>query len=68
MYRDHENIMMLEKRLEAAQQTYTDFSSDCLTWAPDNPKWDRLAELHQDIEELKQRLNFAWQDAYEEDY
>ncbi len=66
MYRDYESIPMLEKRLEAARQTYTDFSTDCLNWEPNDPKWDRLAELHEDIEELKDRLNFAWQDAYED--
>ena len=58
MYRDYENPRVLEKRLEELKAEI------------DNPELDDEERyyLYCDIEDLRQRINFAWQDEYEDDF
>lgn len=54
MYRSYENPYTLEDRLEKAKER--------LSKDPFNE------DLAQEVAELKERVNFAWQDEYQEDY
>lgn len=55
MYRQYENPKTLEERLEEAQKRLAE-----------NPYDEDLAN---EVAELKERVNFAWQDdEYDEDY
>ena len=56
MYRSYENPYRLQDALEQANARY-----DALKWdAHADP--GELFRVHEEIEELKERLNFAWQD------
>ena len=63
MYRQYEDPRKLEKMLEDARtQLETAKQED-----PDDV--DRLIDLCQEVESLKERVNFAWQDEeYDEQY
>ena len=60
MYRQYENPYNLEKQLEELKKEY---------WAAVEANTDEetLFNLAENITELKERINFAWQDD-EEDY
>ena len=53
MYRSYENPRRMEELLEEAQKRLSDAiargDDDCI-------------DLYQEVEELKERVNFAWQD------
>lgn len=53
MYRSYENPHTLEERLADAKKRLSE-----------DPMNEALAE---EVEELKDRVNFAWQDEYQED-
>jgi hypothetical protein len=58
MYRQYENPYTLEKRLEELEERRAKCTDEY-----------ELEGLDQDIAELKERINFAWQDdEYDEDY
>lgn len=59
MYRQYENPWSLQERLEAAERALSDAQA-----AGDDE--ERLIDLHREVEELRERVNFAWQDEYEE--
>ena len=60
MYRQYEDPIYLEKMLAETQAEYEKVKAE-------NPEDDYLIDLYQDIMELKERVNFAWQDdEYEE--
>lgn len=62
MYRQYENPNKLEKRLEELKEEYRIATEE-------NADEDRLESLEYDIAELKERINFAWQDEeYDENY
>lgn len=63
MYRQYEDPRKLEKMLEDARTQLEAAKQE----DPDNV--DRLVDLHQEVESLKERVNFAWQDEeYDEQY
>lgn len=63
MYRQYEDPWMLEDRLEDAKRRLEIAEDE----DPDND--DRIIDLLEEIEELKERINFAWQDQeYDENY
>lgn len=66
MYRNYENPHELEEELQVAQKFYDKLVADCINWEAASPRWDYMASVHEDIEDLKARINFAWQDAYED--
>lgn len=51
MYRSYENPEALKKELEALQHEFTAATDD-----------ETRLSLHDEIEEIKERLNFAYQD------
>lgn len=55
MYRQYENPYKLEKQLEELNQQYCDAVEN-------NADEDTLINLAMDINELEERINFAWQD------
>lgn len=55
MYRQYENPHKLEKQLEELKQQYCDAVEN-------NADEDTLINLAMDINELEERINFAWQD------
>lgn len=58
MYRQYENPFKLEDQLKELQAQYAAETDE-----------DVLIDLAQEIEELKDRINFAWQDdEYDSDY
>ena len=63
MYRQYEDPWKLEDRLDAARERLEIAKQE----DPDND--DRIIDLLEEIEELKERINFAWQDQeYDENY
>lgn len=59
MYRQYENPVALESRLEDAKKQLADAVAR-------NAGTIELEDLHDTIMDLEERINFAWQDAYEE--
>ena len=55
MYRQYENPRELEKQLKELRQEYDNAKSN-------NANEDTLISLAMDINELEERINFAWQD------
>ena len=61
MYRRYENPYKIEQRLNALKTEY-----DKLKEVTDE---EALVDLHCEIEDLEERLNFAWQDdEYDSEY
>lgn len=58
MYRQYENPNILKERLENSKREYN-------LALENNADVETLISLHDDIEDLKQRLNFAYQDMEE---
>jgi uncharacterized sporulation protein YeaH/YhbH (DUF444 family) len=56
MYRQYEDPRKLEKMLQDAERRLSDAQ------ASGTDDLDRLIDLHQEVEELRDRVNFAWQD------
>ena len=56
MYRQYENPYKVERLLHEAKTAY----ENAKKYDPDDT--DLLASLAQDVAELEERLNFAWQD------
>lgn len=62
MYRQYENPFKVQKMLEAALEEYEKAKQE------DGEDWDRLIDLANEVESLRERVNFAWQDEeYDED-
>jgi hypothetical protein len=59
MYRQYEDPYMLEKKIEELKKQYRQAIEQ-------NADEDILTYLACDIAELKERINFAWQDDEEE--
>lgn len=55
MYRQYEDPYKLEKQLKKLRREYDNAKEN-------NTDEDTLVELSQDIHELEERVNFAWQD------
>lgn len=55
MYRQYEDPYKLEKQLKELRREYDNAKEN-------NTDEDTLVELSQDIHELEERINFAWQD------
>lgn len=55
MYRQYEDPYKLEKQLKELRREYDNAKEN-------NTDEDTLIELSQDIHELEERVNFAWQD------
>jgi len=56
MYRDYENPRTLEKRLEEARQALESAKQR-------GADLEEIILLHEDVEDLRERVNFAYQDA-----
>ena len=66
MYRQYENPRELTKQLEAKKARYEELEAKVNKGELD---FDVLVDAHEDIAELEDRVNFAWQDEeFEEDY
>lgn len=66
MYRQYENPRGLEKQLEEKKARYEELKAKVDNGELD---FDVLVDAQLDIDELTERVNFAWQDEeYEEDY
>jgi len=59
MYRQYENPEALESQLEDAKKRLTEAIAN-------NADTSVLEDLHDTIMDLEERINFAWQDAYQE--
>ena len=59
MYRQYENPVALESHLEDAKKRLAEAVAK-------NAGTIELEDLHETIMDLEERINFAWQDAYEE--
>lgn len=59
MYRSYEDVYILEERLKDLKEEYN-------RAVEENADIDTIISLSEDIAELKERINFAWQDDYEE--
>lgn len=59
MYRQYENPYTLEKQLEELKEKYCEAVEE-------NANDDILTSLMFNIMDLEERVNFAWQDQYEE--
>jgi len=65
MYRQYENPGKVRKMLEAAEEELARAKEE----DPENIDIDLIIDLANEVESLKERLNFAWQDdEYDEDY
>ena len=63
MYRPYENPWKLEDRLEEAQKRLEQAKEE------DPENIDRIIDLVNEVESLKERVNFAWQDQeYDDNY
>lgn len=58
MYRQYEDPYVIEGYLKEAKERLNKAKAE----ARNDDDWDRLVYLYQDVEELEERLNFAWQD------
>ncbi len=56
MYRSYENPRTLENLLHDAKERF-----EALRWQTDADP-EELFRVHEEIEDLKQRINFSWQD------
>ena len=62
MYRQYENPYKLQEQLKELKEEY-------LNAVEQNADENILADIEYDIAELKERINFAWQDEeYDENY
>lgn len=59
MYRQYENPEALESQLEDAKKRLAEAIAN-------NADTSVLEDLHDTIMDLEERVNFAWQDAYQE--
>ncbi len=57
MYRQYEDPAVIEQYLKDAEARLEKAKAECA-----DPCDDSLIDLYQEVEELKERLNFAWQD------
>lgn len=63
MYRQYENPAKVQKMLEAAEEELARAKEE------DPENIDLIIDLANEVESLKERLNFAWQDdEYDEEY
>lgn len=63
MYRQYENPAKVQKMLEAAEEELARAKEE------DPENIDLIIDLDNEVQSLKERLNFAWQDdEYDEDY
>lgn len=65
MYRQYENPGKVRKMLEAAEEELARAKEE----DPENIDIDLIIDLANEVESLKERLNFAWQDdEHDENY
>ena len=63
MYRQYENPVTVQEMLEQAQRQYEQAKQE------DPENIDLLIDLANEVESLRERVNFAWQDEeYDENY
>jgi prephenate dehydrogenase len=58
MYRQYENPYVIEQYLKEARERLNKAKAE----VRNEDDWDRLTDYYQDVAELEERLNFAWQD------
>lgn len=58
MYRQYEDPYVIEQYLKEAKERLNKAKAEVRS----DDDWDRLVGLYQDVAELEERLNFAWQD------
>lgn len=61
MYRDYENPRELENQLKELKQMY-------LNAIANNSDENTIIELDEEIASLEERINYAWQDEYEDEF
>lgn len=61
MYRDYENPRELENQLKELKQMY-------LNAIANNSDENTIVELDEEIASLEERINYAWQDEYEDEF
>lgn len=65
MYRQYENPVTVQEMLEQAQRQYEQAKQA----DPNGENIDLLIDLANEVESLRERVNFAWQDEeYDENY
>ena len=62
MYRQYENPHTLEEMLAEVQKEYDHYAAIVREKGTECDEADTLIGLHEEVEELKERINFAWQD------
>lgn len=62
MYRQYEDPRTLEEELKELKAAYEEEYLKAQQEGETSGRWDALTDISQEIEELKQRINFAWQD------
>lgn len=59
MYRQYENSRLLEKQLKRLKEEYKKLKEQ-------DTDIESLYNMYEDIRDLEERVNFAWQDEYED--
>ena len=62
MYRQYENVNDLKEQLEHAKNAYLEVYQQALHEGMFSPLWESLSDVHGEIEDLEERINFAIQD------
>ena len=62
IYRQYEDPYKLEKELADLKSRQEELKLKAEQDGEDSPLWDQLNDLSQDIAEMEDRVNFAWQD------
>lgn len=62
MYRQYEDPRKLEKELQELKAAYDAEYIKAMQEGETSGRWEALTDINQEIEELKDRINFAWQD------
>lgn len=67
MYRDYEDPIMLQKELEMKEEEFEFALEDARGRGDEDDEWI-IGELAQDIEDLRARIRFAWEDQADDRY
>jgi len=65
MYRQYENPKMLEERLKEMRIVYNECYEAAKAKGFNAAEWEYLTDISLDIEDLRQRINCAYQDETE---
>ena len=68
MYRQYENPNELKEYLEDLKTAYLIMSAESENWVFYDGRWEALSDLLNEIADIEERINFAYQDEEAEEY